>query len=124
MDLPNIFRPTSLVITPTKDVNKDGKYSVSEVGHVNGNLTIDSTFFEWQALPYKTETDTGISTNTIKWTTVNPYGKSVSLNIVTEPSSNIKVTKLVGRIPAMTIRRKSFPRSYRSYLLLHRICTG
>ena len=93
-----IFRPTSLTITPTKDTNKDGKYSISEVGHVKGTMTIGSTFFDWQALPYKNETGTGITTGTIKWTTVNPYGKSVNLNIVTEPVSDIKVTKLVGRI--------------------------
>ena len=93
-----IFRPTSLMVTPTKDANKDGKYNVSEVGHVNGSLTIGSTPFDWQALPFKTETDTGITTNTLKWTTVNPYGKKVELNIVSEPSSDIKVTKLVGRI--------------------------
>ncbi len=93
-----IFRPTSLMITPTKDTNKDGKYSISEVGYVNGKMTIGSTNFNWQDLPYKTETDTGITSNTLKWTTVNPYGKSVNLNIVTEPVSDIKVTKLVGRI--------------------------
>jgi hypothetical protein len=34
----------------------------------------------------------------MKWTTVNPYGKAVELNLVSEPASEIKVTKLVGRI--------------------------
>ena len=93
-----IFRPTSLRITPTIDKNKDGKYSASEVGRVNGSLMIDSTPFDWQALPFKTETVTGITTDTLKWTTVNPYGKTVELNFVSEPASDIKVTKLVGRI--------------------------
>ena len=93
-----IFRPTSLRITPTVDKNKDGKYSASEVGRVNGSLIIDSTPFDWQVLPFKTETVTGITTDTMKWTTVNPYGKPVELNFVSEPASDIKVTKLVGRI--------------------------
>ncbi len=70
----------------------------SEVGHVNGSLTIGSTPFDWQALPFKTETDTGITTDSMKWITVNPYGKTVELNLVSEPASDIKVTKLVGRI--------------------------
>ncbi len=78
----NIFRPTSLRITPTVDKNKDKAYSASEVGHVNGSLTIGSTPFDWQALLFKTETDTGITTNTMKWTTVNPYGKTAELNLV------------------------------------------
>jgi hypothetical protein len=94
----NIFRPTSLRITPTVDKNKDGTYSASEVGQVNGSLIIGSTPFDWKALPFKKETDTGITTSSVKWTTVNPYGKSVELNIVSEPASGIKVTKLVGRI--------------------------
>jgi hypothetical protein len=94
----NIFRPTSLRITPTKDKNKDGKYNESEIGHVNGSLTVGTTPFDWQALPFKKETNTGISTDIMKWTTVNPYGKIVELNLVSVPSSEIKVTKLVGRI--------------------------
>jgi hypothetical protein len=93
-----IFRPTSLRITPTVDKNKDKTYTESEVGHVNGSLTLGSMPFDWQALPFKSETDTGISSDTMKWATVNPYGKTVELNIVSEPSSDIKVTKLVGRI--------------------------
>jgi len=93
-----IFRPTSLRITPTLDKNKDSGYAASEVGHVNGSLTIGSTPFDWQALPYKTETDTGMTTSSVTWTTVNPYGKSVELTIVSEPASDIKVTKLAGRI--------------------------
>jgi len=94
----NIFRPTSLNIIPTVDKNKDGEYAESEVGHVNGSLTVGTTPVDWQALSFKKETDTGITTNTLEWTTVNPYGKYVKLNIISEPASDIKVTKLVGRI--------------------------
>jgi hypothetical protein len=93
-----IYRPTSLRITPTVDKNKDKVYAATEVGHVNGSLTIGTTPINWEGLPFKTETDTGITTNTVKWNTVNPYGNNVELNIVSEPASDIKVTKLVGRI--------------------------
>ena len=94
----NIFRPTSLSITPTADANKDGKYAESEIGHVNGALTIGSTPYNWQSLPYKTETPTGITTNGLTWTTTNPYGKAVTMNLVSAPSSEILVEKHVGRI--------------------------
>jgi hypothetical protein len=94
----NIFRPTSLMVTATKDTNKDGKYDESEVGHVNGALTIGSVPFNWQALPYKTETNTGITTNSFTWNTKNPYGKEVRLNLYSIPSSEILIEKNVGRI--------------------------
>ncbi len=94
----NIFRPTSLMVTPTIDANKDGIYKISEVGHVNGNLTIGSTSYNWQALPYKIETNTGITTNSFTWTTTNPYGKDVRLNLYSSPSSEILMEKNVGRI--------------------------
>jgi len=94
----NIFRPTSLIVTPTVDANKDGIYAASEVGHVNGYLFIGSTPYDWQALPYKTETNTRMTTNTISWETVNPYGNNVRLDIVSAPASEILITKHVGRI--------------------------
>jgi hypothetical protein len=94
----NIFRPTSLMVTPTKDGNKDSKYNESEVGHVNGNLTIGSTPYDWLALPYKTETNTVITTNSLIWITKNPYGKNVLLNLYSSPSSEILIEKNVGRI--------------------------
>ncbi len=94
----NIFRPTSLSITPTVDANKDGDYTVSEVGHVNGALAVGTTPYNWQALPYKTETSTGLTTNSISWTTKNPYGKDVQLNLFSSPSSEILIEKNVGRI--------------------------
>jgi hypothetical protein len=94
----NIFRPTSLSIVPTDDTNKDGVYTASEVGHVNGDLTIGTTPFSWQSLPYKTETVTGTITNSVSWVTKNPYGKNVRLNLVSAPASEILITKHIGRI--------------------------
>ncbi len=92
----NIFRPTSLMITPSVDTNSD--HRILQVGHVNGALTVGSTSYNWLALPYKTETNTGISTNALTWTTKNPYGKDVRLNLYSSPSSEILVEKNVGRI--------------------------
>jgi hypothetical protein len=86
------------MVTPTVDTNKDGVYVVSEVGHVNGDLTIGTTPYNWQALPYRTETATGITTSTISWATTNPYGKAVKLDIVSAPTSEVLVTKYIGRI--------------------------
>jgi hypothetical protein len=126
-----IFRPTSLRITPTVDKNKDKVYAASEVGQVNGSLTIGSTPFNWQVLPFKTETDTGITTDTVKWITVNPFGKTVELNLISEPASDIKVTKLVGRIggydaasevfsPVVWFTSPASPNMYRITALLSR----
>jgi len=89
----NIFRPTSLMVTPTTDAA-----DASTTGHVNGALTIGSTPVDWQGLTYKTETDTGLTTNSLVWNTQNPYGKDVTLNLVTSPSSQVLVEKNVGRI--------------------------
>jgi hypothetical protein len=86
------------MITPTVDTNKDGSYTASEVGHVNGDLSVGTTPFNWLALPYKTETATGKTTTSISWATKNPYGKEVKLDLVSAPASNILVTKHVGRI--------------------------
>jgi len=94
----NIFRPTSLMITPTKDINKDGVYAESEVGQVNGDLMLGTSPYNWQALPYKVETTTGITTNSMIWTTKNPYGKEVRMNLYSSPSSEILIEKNVGRI--------------------------
>ncbi len=85
----SIFRPSSLTITPTKGDN---------IGHVEGNLVIGSTPYNWQSLDYKTETSTGISTNSIVWGTTNPYGNNVKLQLYTVPSSPVLVTKYVTRI--------------------------
>ncbi len=92
-----IFRPTSLMVTPTVDANKDGKYT-GEIGHVNGNLVIGSTSYTWLPLSPKTETPTGVTTNSLTWTTKNPYGKDVQLNLFSAPSSEILIEKNTGRI--------------------------
>jgi hypothetical protein len=92
----NIFRPTSQNIAPT---TMDGRtISMENIGHVNGNLTIGSQNFDWMNLMFKNETDTGITADRIIWNTVNPYGKNVELQLVSVPDSDIKVTKLIGRI--------------------------
>src|SRR5690606_28981831 len=95
-----IFRPTSLVVTPTADTNKDGVYAESEVGHVNGALTLGATPYNWLALPYKDETTTGITANALSWSTTNPYGKAVTMDLVSAPASEIMIEKNVGRIGA------------------------
>ncbi|HEU19898.1 MAG TPA: hypothetical protein ENO00_11090, partial [Deltaproteobacteria bacterium] len=94
----NVLRPSSLTISPTIDKNKDGKYVASEVGHVEGSLRIGKDSFDWLSLPYKRETATGITTNSISWETTNPYNRRVQLSIFSVPSSEIIVTKHVGRI--------------------------
>ena len=104
----NIFRPTSLTITPTVDTNSDGVYAESEVGHVNGALTIGSTPYNWQSLPYKTETTTGITANSLTWTTTNPYGKAVTMNLFSSPSSEILVEKNVGRVGGYDAKSEVF----------------
>lgn len=85
----NIFRPASLVITPT---DKDG------IGHVNGDLKIGGKGYDWLSLPYKDETKTGINASLITWSTTNPYGRQVQMLLYSVPSSDIVITKGVGRI--------------------------
>jgi len=99
----NIFRPTSLMTTPTSD-----EYDTSKVGHVNGALTIGSTPYNWQSLPYLSETKTGLTTNSLVWATKNPYGKDVTLNLVTVPSSEVLITKQVGRIGGYSWRSEVY----------------
>jgi len=130
----NLFRPTSLMITKTIDANGDGVWAESEVGHVNGDLSIGSTPFNWQALPFKKETPTGKTTNTISWATKNPYGKDVKLDLVSAPASEILVTKHVGRIggsgsenevfnPVVYFRSPAVTSEYRVTALLSRYST-
>jgi len=125
----NLFRPASLDITPTADLNNDGVYSESETGHVNGNLKIGGTEYNWLSLPYKTETDTGIKTNSVIWDTTNPYGNNVHMNIFSVPASEILLTKHVGRIagyskqsevfsPTLYLREESAKNLYRITALL------
>ncbi len=94
----NLLRPSSLEISPTKDTNGDGKYAQTEIGHVKGLLIIDEDSYDWLSLPYKDETDTGITTNSLTWETTNPYNRHVLMSIFSVPSSEIVITKHVGRI--------------------------
>ena len=88
----NLFRPTSLNITPSTGTTE------SEVGHVNIDLTIGNSPYDWLSLPYKTETPTGITTNSIRWNTTNPYGNKVNMHLFSSPASEIRVTRHVTRI--------------------------
>ncbi|WP_158301439.1 heparinase II/III family protein [Methanocella paludicola] len=98
----NIFRPTSLSIVPSTGTSE------SQVGHVKGSLAIDNTPFNWLALPYKAETPTEITTNSFNWSTVNPYGNAVDLQVFTVPASEVLVTKHVGRIAGYTEQSEVF----------------
>ncbi|TFG91264.1 MAG: hypothetical protein E4H16_00035 [Candidatus Atribacteria bacterium] len=89
----NIFRPTSFNVART--VSSGSTY---DVGHVNGNLIVGNQSFNWLSLTYKTETDTGVNTNSIKWNTTNLYGNAVELNIYSVPSSDVKINKFITRI--------------------------
>ena len=94
----DIFRPTSLSITPTLDLNKDGTFDKNEIGHVNGKLTIGGVNYDWLSLPYNSETSTGKNTSLITWDTTNPYGRSVEMRLYSVPSSDILATKGDGCI--------------------------
>ena len=85
----NVFRPTSLSITPTES---------NVIGNVKGDLKIGGTPYDWLSQPYKVEKNTGISTNALTWDTTNPYGDKVTLNIYSTPASDVLVTKHAGRI--------------------------
>lgn len=102
----NIFRLTSQNIEPT--IMTGNKISDENIGHVNGNLIIDNKKFDWLSLPFKSETNTGITTDRITWNTINPYGKNVELQLVSIPDSTIKVTKLAGRIAGYDYRAEIY----------------
>ncbi len=80
----DIFHLSSLGITAT---------SGSTIGHVNGNLAIGGTSYNWQSLGFQKEASTGINTNQLTWTTTNPAGKGVTLNLYTVPTSDVLVMK-------------------------------
>ena len=75
---------------------------------MNGALTIGSTPYNWQSLPYKTQTNTGITSNSFTWITKNPYGKDVQLNLFSSPSSEILIEKNVGRIGGYGLESEVF----------------
>ena len=104
------------------------------MGHVNGALTIGTTPYNWQALPYKKPTASGITTGKISWATTNPYGKAVTLDLVSAPASPILVTKYMGRIggsgsenevfnPVVYFRAPAAKAEYRVTALLSRYGT-
>jgi hypothetical protein len=118
-----IFRPTSLSITPST--------STTTVGNVQGSLFFGGTAYNWLALPYNSETSTGITTGSMKWTTNNPYGDNVNLEVFTSPAAEVLVNKLVGRIggtdmenevysPVVSFRSPSGNNLYRITALLSR----
>jgi hypothetical protein len=118
----SIFRPTSLSITPT---------SGTTIGYVQGSLSLGGTSFDWLGLPYKSETATGITTNSLMWTTRNPYGNNVNLELFTSPASEVLVSKQVGRIagtgeksevysPIVSFRTPAANNTYRVTALLSR----
>jgi len=118
-----IFRPTSLTITPST--------SSTAVGNVQGSLSLGGTTYNWLGLPYKSETSTGITTSSLKWTTRNPYGNNVNLEVFTSPAAEVRVNKLVGRIggtdmenevysPVVSLRSPSANSLYRVTALLSR----
>ena len=88
----NIFRPSSLMVTPSTGTTNPN------VGYDNVNLSVGSTSYNWQSLAYKKEINTGITTNSLTWQTTNPYGKTVLANLVTSPKSNVLIEKNDGRI--------------------------
>ncbi|HXX54559.1 MAG TPA: putative Ig domain-containing protein, partial [Methanoregula sp.] len=88
----NIFRPSSLMVTSSTGTADPA------IGHDNVALTIGSTPYNWQSLAYRAETNTGLTADSLTWTTTNPYGKAVTAKLVTSPSSSILVEKNDGRI--------------------------
>lgn len=94
----NIFRPTSLGIVPSADKNGDGTYTEDEIGHVIGDLSVGGTSYDWLSKPFKDYEATGTNTSLVQWSTTNPYGKDVNLQIFTVPSSQVSVEKYTTRI--------------------------
>jgi len=88
----SIFRPSSLMVTPSSGSQDPN------VGHDNVSLSVGSTPYNWQSLPYRNETDTGIATDSLTWQTTNPYGKAVTAHLVTSPTSEVLIGKNDGRI--------------------------
>jgi len=72
--------------------------TITNMGNVRINLSINNTYYDWLSLPYKNETPTGITTNSIRWNTTNPYGNEVNMHLFSSPASEIIVTKHVTRI--------------------------
>lgn len=102
-----IFRPASQSITPSV-MQADHSVAPGDVGHVNGVLNIGNTVVDWVSQPYKTEQNAGITADRISWTTHNPFGRDVNLDIVSVPSSTVYLNKIVGRIAGYDARAEVF----------------
>ncbi len=124
-----LFRPSSLDIVPTADKDGDGKYSEAEVGHVTGSLSIGGSPYDWLSLPYKSEASPGVSTSAVAWSTENPYGRAVELQVYTVPASEVRLEKDVSRAggynaqnevfsPVVTFRTEPQKSLYRATVLL------
>jgi hypothetical protein len=94
----NVFRPTTLNVTNSTGTTED------KVGHVNLNLNVGETPYNWLGLNYKVETSTQISTNLLEW----DNGNNVHTKLFTSPSSDVLVTKHVGRIGGYNMPNEVF----------------
>jgi hypothetical protein len=81
---------------------------ITIVGNVKGNLSIGNNSFDWVALNYTKETQTGINTSSVRWNATNPYGQGVRFEIFSAPKSEILVTKHIGRIAGYGIQSEVF----------------
>lgn len=127
----SIFRPASLNIAPSADRNNNGIYSEDEVGHINGQLTVDQGVYDWTSSPYKSERTVSLNSSSLTWETVNMYGDPVELDMYSVPASEVIVSKDVGRIagwgapcevysPVVSFRTGSTNDMYRATILLSR----
>jgi hypothetical protein len=88
-----VLRPTSQTITPTLDGTSE-----RGVGHVHGDLVLGDRPYDWLGKPYKIESATGIRTSLIRWTTTNPFGRKVLLEVCSTPAAEVVFTKHTTRI--------------------------
>ena len=82
--------------------------TITNMGNVRINLSINNTPYDWLSLPYKNETPTGITTSSIRWNTTSPYGNEVNMHLFSAPASEIIVTKHVTRIAGTDWRSEVF----------------
>jgi len=87
----NLLHLSSLGVTPSTGSTED------LVGHVNGELKIGGSSYDWLSLSYKSLQDVEDS-NTIIWETTNPYGENVELSVFTSPLPDLSIMKHTLRI--------------------------
>jgi hypothetical protein len=88
-DYRTLWHPNSFEVTPTSDSGS--------VGHVNVALKINGATENWQSLPSTTDTDTGVTTGWIQYTTTNPEGTPLTTDIYTAPASDVIVNNYYTR---------------------------